>query len=187
MPERPMEEKLGTTSYAVLGLLTFGPMSGYELLKLAEQSIAHFWSPARSHVYTELRRLARLGLATEQLVQQEQRPNKRVYAITEEGRRVLELWLTEGPYEPDQVRSSFTVRMFFGNLVARSSIVAHVEELRRNAERTLEELRATETKIKDDESLFFPYLTLKSGLAHCEAEIRWADEALEALREREDA
>jgi len=182
-----MAEKLGTTSYAVLGLLTFGPMSGYDVLKLAEQSIAHFWSPAKSHVYTELRRLARLGLATEERVQQESRPNKRVYAITDEGREVLELWLTEGPSEPDHVRSAFTVRMFFGNLASRSSIIARVEEQRRNAERTLAELRAAETEIKDDDSLFFPYLTLKAGLAYSEAEIRWADETLVALREREDA
>ena len=182
-----MEGKLRTTSYAILGLLTFGPMSGYDVLKLAERSIGHFWSPAKSHVYTELRRLARLGLATEQVVRQEQRPNKRVYAITEEGRSVLELWLTEGPHEPDQVRSPFTVRMFFGGLVAPSSIIARVEEQRRIAERTLEGLRATETEIKDDEDLFFPYLTLKAGLAYCEAEIRWADETLVALREREDA
>ncbi|HZK51933.1 MAG TPA: PadR family transcriptional regulator [Actinomycetota bacterium] len=182
-----MEGKLRTTSYAILGLLTFGPMSGYDVLKLAERSIGHFWSPAKSHVYTELRRLARLGLASEQRVQQEQRPNKRVYAITEEGRSALELWLSEGAYEPDQVRSSFTVRMFFGGLVPRSSIIAQVEELRRRAERTLDELRATESEIRDDEGLFFPYLTLKAGLAHSEAEIRWADETLEALREREDA
>ncbi|CAN5545098.1 PadR family transcriptional regulator [soil metagenome] len=182
-----MEEKLSTTSYAVLGLLTFRPMSGYDVLKLAERSVGHFWSPAKSHVYTELRRLARLGLVTEQVVEQEQRPNKRVYAITEEGRRILELWLTDGPYEPDQVRSSFTVRMFFGHLAPRSSAVAQIEALRRDVAETLEELKATEAEIKDNEALFFPYLTLRSGLAACEAEIRWADEALEALRQREDA
>jgi PadR family transcriptional regulator AphA len=181
-----MAERLGTTSYAVLGLLTFGPKSGYDVLKLAEQSIAHFWSPAKSHVYTELKRLARLGLATEERVEQESRPNKRVYAITDEGRETLELWLTEGADESDHVRSSFTVRMFFGNLASRSSIIARVEEQRRNAERTLEELKATEARIKDDEARFFPYLTLKAGLAHNEAEIRWADETLDALRAREE-
>jgi PadR family transcriptional regulator AphA len=182
-----MDEKLGTTSYAILGLLTFGAKSGYDVLKLVEQSIGHFWSPAKSQVYTDLRRLARAGLATEEMVEQEQRPNKRSYAITDKGRETLVEWLTEGPFEPDHVRSPFTVRLFFGHLVGRSSVIAQVEESRRNAERSLAELRATEADIKDNEDLFFPYLTLKSGLVHCEAQIRWADEALDALRKREDA
>ena len=182
-----MDEKLGTTSYAILGLLTFGAMSGYDVLKLVEQSIGHFLSPAKSQVYTDLRRLARAGLATEEMVEQEQRPNKRIYSITDKGREALVRWLNEGPFEPDHVRSPFTVRLFFGNLVDRSSVIAQIEELRRNAERTHAELRATEADIKDNPELFFPYLTLKSGLVQCEAEIRWADEALDDLREREDA
>ena len=182
-----MDEKLGTTSYAILGLLTFGAMSGYDVLKLVEQSIGHFLSPAKSQVYTDLRRLARAGLATEEMVEQEQRPNKRIYSITDKGREALVRWLNEGPFEPDHVRSPFTVRLFFGHLVDRSSVMAQIKELRRNAERSLAELRATEADIKDNPEFFFPYLTLKSGLVHYEAQIRWADEALDDLREREDA
>lgn len=182
-----MAGRLSTTSYAILGLLTFREMSGYDVLKLVERSIGHFWSPAKSHVYTELRRLSQLGLAAEREVRQEQRPDKRLYALTDDGRAALERWLNEGPYEPDQVRSPFTVRLFFGGLVARSVIIAQVEELRRDAEQSLAELRATEADIKDKDELFFPYLTLKAGLAHNEAEIRWANETLEVLRERVNA
>ena len=182
-----MDEKLGTTSYAILGLLTFGAMSGYDVLKLVERSIGHFLSPAKSQVYADLRRLARAGFATEELVEQDQRPNKRIFAITDEGHQALVRWLGEGPFEPDHVRSPFTVRLFFGHLIDRSSVIEQVEELRRNTERSLAELRATESEIKDDEGLFYPYLTLKAGLMHCETEMRWADQTLEALRKREDA
>lgn len=187
MAKRTMKEKLSTTSYAILGLLTFDAMSGYDVLKLVEESIGHFWSPAKSQVYSELRRLAHAGLASEEMIQQEPRPNKRVYAITEEGREALVQWLTEGPFEADHVRSPFTVRLFFGHLVDRSSVIEQVEELRRNAQRSLVQLRKTEAEIKDDDEVFFPYLTLKSGLAHMEAQIRWADEALEELRKKENA
>jgi len=187
MPERTMEQKLGTTSYAILGLLTFDSMSGYDVLKLVEESIGHFWTPAKSQVYSELRRLAHAGFATEEMVQQEPRPNKRVYAITDEGREALVRWLTEGPFEADHVRSPFTVRLFFGHLIERSSVIEQVEELRRNAQHVVAELRKTEADIKDNDELLFPYLTLKSGLAYSEAQVRWADEALEALRKGRDA
>ena len=60
---------------AVLGLLSFGPQSGYDLKQFADASISHFyWSPAKSQVYSELRRLRAAGLVTEQHVEQENRP-----------------------------------------------------------------------------------------------------------------
>jgi hypothetical protein len=43
-----MAEELSITEYAVLGLLTFGERSGYELDALAKQTIGFFWRPAKS-------------------------------------------------------------------------------------------------------------------------------------------
>ncbi|MGH9169144.1 MAG: PadR family transcriptional regulator, partial [Acidimicrobiia bacterium] len=70
---------LPTTSFAVLGLLTFGEHSGYELHQLVEQSIGFFLTPAKSQIYAELRRLVSLGYAVEREVEQDRRPDKRVY------------------------------------------------------------------------------------------------------------
>jgi PadR family transcriptional regulator AphA len=55
---------LSDTEYAVLGLLTFGARSGYELDKLARRSIGYFWRPAKSKIYAILPRLVERGLAT---------------------------------------------------------------------------------------------------------------------------
>ena len=83
MAKRADGEALPTTAYAVLGLLTFGEMSGYDLKRMANQSIRYFfWSPASSQIYSELRRLKSLGYATEREVAQERRPDKRLYQIT---------------------------------------------------------------------------------------------------------
>jgi DNA-binding PadR family transcriptional regulator len=78
--------KLPATSYAILGLLTFGQeLSGYDLGKVVEQSIGFFWTPAKSQVYGELRRLVAVGYATGREVEQSGRPDKRLYAITPDG------------------------------------------------------------------------------------------------------
>jgi PadR family transcriptional regulator AphA len=170
----------------VLGLLTFGEMSGYDLVKLAERSINHFWAPAKSRVYTELKRLAAGGLASERRIEQARRPAKTVYAITEEGRDALRRWLLESDVRPDPIKSVATLRVFFGGLVGPEPVAHQIRELRRAAQATLEELRATEEEIRGDERLFYPYLTLLAGLAHYEAEIRWADAALAALVDKEE-
>ena len=184
---RPQDTKdIPTTSYAILGLLTFGEMSGYDLNRLADQSIRYFfWSPARSQVYGELRRLASLGYATEREVQQETRPHKRLYQITAEGERALRAWLERPALEPDVRKSTFLLRVFFGSRTPLSTLIAQLEERQRQAHETLSQFQAIEQRIKDSDRFFFPYLTLKSGMAHVRAVLQWTEEALEELKERE--
>ena len=83
----PSTAELPSTGYALLGLLTFGEKSGYDLGKFVNETIAHFFfNPAKSQVYAELRRLVARGYATEREVAQRDRPDKRLYAITPTGR-----------------------------------------------------------------------------------------------------
>jgi DNA-binding PadR family transcriptional regulator len=183
----PDVDGLSTTSYAVLGLLTFGDaMSGYDVMKLAEGSIGYFWTPAKSHVYAELKRLAAVGYASERHVEQVTRPNKRMYSITSEGKSALERWLVEAPIEPSPTKSVITLKVFFGNLMSASALRRQIEDIRRRDEDYRAELLDIEERIKDDEALLYPYLTLKAGLAHIQADIEWTDQVLDELERREE-
>ncbi len=92
------------TSYALLGLLTFGDeLTGYELKQRADSTLRFYWqSPAMSQVYTELARLTAHGLLRKQ---REQRGT--TYALTPQGRETMERWMREGPWAS---RSSSTPR-----------------------------------------------------------------------------
>ena len=52
-----------STRYAILGLLSLAPMSGYEIRKVAASSIGHFWSESYGQIYPTLRKLVAAGLA----------------------------------------------------------------------------------------------------------------------------
>ena len=175
-----------TTSYAVLGLLTFGEMSGYDVSKVAEQSIAFFFTPAKSQIYSELRRLVSLGFATEREVEQDRRPDKRLYRITDRGRRALREWLETGEGEGGEIKSPFLVKVFFGAHMSRNALLAQVREMRRRDAEQLQVLKEIETLIKDQDEMFFPNLTLRCGLAHTRALIRWEDEVIRELERREE-
>lgn len=177
------EGRLPTTSYAILGLLTFGEMSGYDLDKLVRKSVGFFWTPAKSQIYSALRRLVSLGYASDQEVEQDQRPDKRLYRVTAEGERALREWLESPDVEPDIVKIPLLVKVFFGRLMSRETLAAQVRERRRQAREVLARFRALERDLARNEELLFPYLTLKSGLAHTRATIRWADDVLAALEE----
>lgn len=86
---------------------------------------------------------------------------------------------------PDQLKSPFTIKVFFGDLVPRESLIAQLKEVRRRAQETLDELRRTERAIEDEPRLFYPRLTLRGGLAHAEADLRWAVEAIDELERRD--
>ena len=69
---------LTPTEYAVLGLLTSGEQSGYDLQKYAERSVGYFWTPAKSRIYATLPRLVDEGLVLSRGVVQSGRPNKQL-------------------------------------------------------------------------------------------------------------
>lgn len=170
-----------TTTYAILGMLTFAERSGYELRQLIERSIGYFWSPAKSHIYAELRRLVELGWATEREVEQDDRPDKRVYGITEDGQRALREWLNDPEVEPATFKSPLLLKIFFGDLMDPDALRTQVAEAKRQAEEMLAELRAIEGRIKHEPALRHAYLTLACGLAQTRARRRWASETLKQL------
>jgi DNA-binding PadR family transcriptional regulator len=177
---------LSLTEYAVLGLLTFGPASGYELDKLAERSIAYLWRPAKSKIYAVLPRLVEHGLATAQRVDQDRRPDKQIYTMTRAGRRAMERWLTDDATPIATARSPLLLKLFFGALADEARIATMLEAWKERAEIQLNALRQIEHHIDRDRD-FFPYLTLLHGIEDAESTLRWATQALDLLTERAEA
>jgi DNA-binding PadR family transcriptional regulator len=85
-------DELGTTSYAMLGMLGIRPWTTYELAKHMDRSLGRLWPRARSHLFKEPKKLVALGLARASEERVGRRP-RTVYAITPQGRRALRAWL----------------------------------------------------------------------------------------------
>ena len=154
---------LSDTEYAILGLLTLGERSGYELDKLAQRSIGYFWRPAKSKIYAILPRLVQRGLAVVSPVVQQGRPDKQVYRITTDGEDALRTWLDSRDSISGVTRDGLLLKLFFGGHADLDSLSDQVLERKRLAEERLAELEAIERRIDTGED-FFPYLTLLHGL-----------------------
>jgi PadR family transcriptional regulator, regulatory protein AphA len=98
--QMPRENK---TKYAVLGLLTYSPLSGYDVRRIYAQSLGNFWSESYGAIYPILRRLEEEGLATREVVRTSGRPDRNVFTITDLGRDELHRWLAQPP-EPVKER-----------------------------------------------------------------------------------
>ena len=75
----------GDLKYVLLQLVAEQPRHGYELIKVLEQRYAGFYRPSPGSVYPTLQLLEDEGSVTSEQIE-----GKRVYTITEAGRRLLE-------------------------------------------------------------------------------------------------
>jgi DNA-binding PadR family transcriptional regulator len=181
---RSATSSLSTTEFSILGLLLSGERSGYDLKQAADAGVGYVWTAAKSHVYAVLPRLVEGGYATVRTVAQERRPDKQVYRITKKGREEFVRWLEEPVEQRPGRHNLFLLKVFFGGRMSREALVAHIERHRAYAAGKLAEFREIEQEIRDDESDYFGYVTLRSGIGQAEEWIRWADEILGELAER---
>jgi DNA-binding PadR family transcriptional regulator len=160
--------QLTTTEGVVLGLLSEGERSGYDLLKRAEGSVGHMWSPAKSQLYAVLPRLVAAGLAKSKAVRQKGRPDKQLYRLTPAGRSAVRSWLE---HEPPRTWDELLLKVFFANLVPRRALLRQLQEYRR----VQLELLAGYEEVRPAS----PHgaLTLRYGLALIPVRLAWLDEA----------
>jgi len=122
-----------------LGMLSFGEACGYDLKKRFEALFRHFYSAGYGSIYPALAELADAGLVTCHSVPQEGRPERKVYRITEAGRRQFDEALrTTRPQH--KLRSEFLAMIYFAELMQPERLDEVLDE-------RLRELRESEAHI----------------------------------------
>ena len=192
------------TWFAILGLLNWKPMSGYDIKKLVEMSLSHFWSESYGSLFPTLNALVEEGLATRRVDPASGGRRRREYAITPKGRRAYETWLRE-PAGPVQTRNELQLKFFLTSRGSADDSIRLLEEYRAQQRQLYTEFRSSEAvlaqAVRDDEmpdevvpllgetsgrsnELLIFYLTLRHGILAIEARMAWIAEALRALRSR---
>ncbi len=115
-------------TYSVLGLLAFiGPMTGYDIKRTFDHMLSPMWSAVHSQIYKELRRMETLGWVTMEREEQEDRPDRKVYQITSEGREALTNWQTQPP-DTLQLRDELLLKLLFGSFAPPGALIKNVRE-----------------------------------------------------------
>lgn len=174
--------------HAILVSLAERPGTGYEIGQQFDRSIGYFWSATHQQIYRTLKKLHSDGLVSFESVSQDGRPDKKVYTISSEGRKVLSEWaVSPTPVQP--LRSDLGVKLRaaeFGDLAAV------IGELKAHRDEHLAQLKLyigfQENFYPDPDALIgrklHQYLVLRGGIRQEEGFIEWCDEVIVAL-ERE--
>lgn len=120
-----MKKREFPASYPLLGLLSLGPQTGYDLRKTAEATLGAFWHEGFAQVYASLDYFEAQGLA--RVAEAEPGPRRRrVYALTPEGDRVFQDWLERPVEAHDLRRHELLVKVFFGRRLAPDVLGGHL-------------------------------------------------------------
>ncbi len=171
--------------HAILAFVQFEPMSGYDLKKYFDQSVTHFWSATQSHIYKSLDRLLQEGWVEVDRVEQENRPDRKVYHITPAGAEELHSWLAfPRPLQP--TRHDWLIQVFFAHWLSNEEIV-HLLEARAAAIRELLDTYGTEVqenidrnheRVGVERARDLWQMTLDYGITMHQAELGWLEDAI---------
>jgi DNA-binding PadR family transcriptional regulator len=97
----------------ILAMLRQQPQHGYELKKGIERILGGTVSLNNTVLYPALKHFEEMGAVVRQVVQQEGKPNRHIYHLTERGTELLHAYLCDFPPEQAADEAEFLTRVAF--------------------------------------------------------------------------
>lgn len=158
-----------SVTWVVLGLLTLRPMSGYDIKRLVDRTIRHFWAASYGQIYPELARLeAAVWISGEDAAQGSR--SRRVFSITPAGEQALRAWLV-GSETRIELRDESLLRLFFADAAPAELGLGLLKARRAGYEAMLAQLRGLDDGSGPDPP--FIDLVYQWGIDYCEWGIEW--------------
>jgi len=116
--------------YAVIGLLHYRDMHGYEIKSHIEKNFGQMWTVNYGQVYTTLKTLVDEGLIdlSDVVPSEVGAPHKKLYALTEKGRAEFRRWLAASPEKQMLLRDPFLMRFIFFSFGEREDALRIIDE-----------------------------------------------------------
>ncbi len=159
----------GTLGWAILGVLAaHQPLSGYDLARYLGVSLGIVWQAGHSQIYPELARLELQKYVAHRAVEQDDRPDKKLYSITGAGRTALREWVAT-PVKPPAIRDDLLVKAYASWLADQTELASLFREHERHHRRQLARCQRMLDVLLDDhpgevESLVSPLFSIQATL-----------------------
>lgn len=163
--------------YAILGLLVHQPLSGYDLKKIISRSNTFYWSGNNNQIYNELIRLHKDGFLSQETIFQENKPPRKIYAITESGKEKLVVWLRSKPL-PAERKHPFLIQLAWADLLSESEVdellASYEEELTMHCIMAEQQENSTmANRIPTARQAFFWAQIQKNWMGYYRTELEW--------------
>lgn len=181
-------------------------MSGYDIKKVVDVGLAHFWNENYGQIYPTLNQLVKDGLATKKAERRSGKRRRFVYTITSQGTKTFRDWISE-PTDAPVVRNEILLKFFLCSSLPVSKSIRLIEKHKAQQQAVLQEYRLSEEILSralregreaDELSEILAitgstanlrkkqlntfYLTLRHGICVIEARLAWCDEVIANLK-----
>ncbi|MDR1351864.1 MAG: PadR family transcriptional regulator [Treponema sp.] len=180
--------------HGLLALLNHKPSSGWELDKMFHDSLDFFWQAQTSQVYRELNAMEKQGWLSSELVYQTNKPNKKLYTITETGKQELQSWLLsfdDAVEEMFHVRNPLLLHLFFAAGISPEKTKEMLESFRarcreslRSLETAVENIRKYRGELENTDHADYWRMVMLFGKHRYKASEKWATESLSFLEKK---
>lgn len=179
-----MAQKQNRSRYAILGMLSYQPMSGYDIQKFFAD-IAGFWQESYGQIYPNLRRLLAEGLVSKEVEERNGGPNRHVYSLTAVGQQELHTWLQQTA-EPLPVRNELLLKLIFGHEAGIEATRRQLEAYREQVTADIGNLHIVEAwqeaqMDEGDPHALYRRMAVRYALHTNQAVLIWCDECLAEL------
>jgi len=180
-----------TLKYAILGLVNRNPLTGYDITKNFNEGLVEFWYARHSQIYPELKKLTDEDLISYETIIQGEKLEKKLYTITEKGRKSLQKWLAEDePLEPTpkdvfKLKAYFCDEMDMDTLLKQfeSALNKHLERLE-YLENSMEKLSKEKDISKVSSPSFGDYVVLNGAIMREKSYIDWLNDCIKKIAQK---
>jgi PadR family transcriptional regulator, regulatory protein AphA len=173
------------TKYALLGVLSLKPGSGYDIKKFCDKTISHYWNENFGNIYPELNQLEQDGLI--ELENPDDGQRRKSYRITQAGRAAFCQWLLL-PVEYRPARSELLLKLSFANQIPKDKAIEMLETVRKKHSGDLKQYKMIEASYLHDEDAqkdpqFIYWLApLRYGIETAIMTVKWCEETIESIK-----
>jgi DNA-binding PadR family transcriptional regulator len=177
------------TKFLILGLLTEGQLSGYEIKRIVDIRFNFFWNESYGQLYPHLKKMVQEGLITETESDEPSSRGKILYSITEAGREELKAWLKE-PVEKESVRFELLLKMYFSNQIDSEVMKEHIKEFAEYHKKQLDILQLFNKELSSIEDPNVNHKDILQVISFGEkvykAYVEWSEETIKYLKGRDN-
>ena len=174
--------------HGILGLLNYGSTTGYDLDKAFKGSLNFFWQAQTSQIYRELNAMEKQGWIISEMIIQMDKPNKKLFSLTEGGKEELHRWITHNSIEEDiRVRDPFLVKLFFSGQIDTATNIEIMKQFKQCCEYALKKIKETIEQCQEasnkNKDAFYWGATASFGFYYYEMCIKWAEDTIAKMEE----
>ncbi|MDX1259987.1 PadR family transcriptional regulator [Exiguobacterium sp. K1] len=168
--------------FALLGLLTQGEATGYDLSTTFKKQMTHFWTAHHTQIYRELLKMEEDRLVTSVYIVQEDLPDKKVYSITEEGQTALVAWLRAPSEFKPKMKDENLMRVSLLHLLPPDEAILYLEESKRHHQFAVDMMKIWRKDHLENGATLGETLTSEYGLRMMLNYLDWCDWAMEEIK-----